>query len=455
MPTTETLRSLECGGDVLCNLQRTSGWSGSSMDSAFGNINFSPSKTSKTSPCDSLETPFPRAKTGIDSNISKVDEAPQVHPGRGNVRYVFEFPNTPMLHLPQKYAVWGIDSSQKHGHHSQNTEKDLPGQIDFDSRHDGNTARDLLHEDKQFLSNDFSINTSQPQSLRENELWPLLIWNEEAWTRNAEKSRTMECMASSDCYTISQCAEPLTDEHMGSISVLGDSLEDQTADPINSLMCEETFVDEDFIIDGLFPCSASKPGETNLAAAPQAYRRSHTYSAPNEVYALDLIQTGCSGVSIEAKSPPRKPSSRRQTTSRPPGIYFEGLRLSDSPVKGSGNRSGTNQPSRFCHICLRRAERLPLMACGRLRNGLCRKVVCERCFNDFGYDWESSAAPGSGWICTHCRKTSVQLSRKSRRHHIFLIRLHPEKTVFNGALTTKFLRFFFFFFFFFFFCAMR
>lgn len=62
------------------------------------------------------------------------------------------------------------------------------------------------------------------------------------------------------------------------------------------------------------------------------------------------------------------------------------------------------QPSRFCHICLRRAERVAVMACGRLRSGGCRKVVCERCFAEFGYDWEGAVASGARWTCTHCRQ---------------------------------------------------
>lgn len=88
------------------------------------------------------------------------------------------------------------------------------------------------------------------------------------------------------------------------------------------------------------------------------------------------------------------------------GIYFQGKRL-ENVGKKSDRRGNSTQPSRFCHICLRRAERVPLMACGRLRSGLCRKVVCEKCFIEFGYDWDVAASPNSNWLCPHCRKTYV------------------------------------------------
>lgn len=85
-----------------------------------------------------------------------------------------------------------------------------------------------------------------------------------------------------------------------------------------------------------------------------------------------------------------------------PGIYCNGQLIeSSSPTKKSGI-----QPSRFCHICLRRAERVALLGCSRLGRG-CRKVICERCFTRFGWDWETAARSGSEWTCTHCRNVYV------------------------------------------------
>lgn len=83
-----------------------------------------------------------------------------------------------------------------------------------------------------------------------------------------------------------------------------------------------------------------------------------------------------------------------------PGIYCNGLLLGSKP---SMQRTGS-KPSRFCHICLRRAERVALLACSRIRKGGCRKVICERCFVEFGWGWDGAAQPGSEWTCTHCRQ---------------------------------------------------
>lgn len=61
------------------------------------------------------------------------------------------------------------------------------------------------------------------------------------------------------------------------------------------------------------------------------------------------------------------------------------------------------QPSRFCHICLRRAGRVALLACSNAKEGTCRKVICEKCFNCFGWSWDEASNPESNWTCTHCR----------------------------------------------------
>lgn len=67
------------------------------------------------------------------------------------------------------------------------------------------------------------------------------------------------------------------------------------------------------------------------------------------------------------------------------------------------------QPSRFCHICLRRAGRVTLLACGNALEGSCRKVVCEKCFESFGWDWAAALKPNSMWTCTHCRQAYVSM----------------------------------------------
>lgn len=89
------------------------------------------------------------------------------------------------------------------------------------------------------------------------------------------------------------------------------------------------------------------------------------------------------------------------------GIYHNGV-IMPSPLEtqaiNSEARSGPGQPSRFCHICLRRAERVSLIACSRLKRGQCRKVICEKCFDEYGWNWHASISAEAKWECTHCRK---------------------------------------------------
>lgn len=67
-------------------------------------------------------------------------------------------------------------------------------------------------------------------------------------------------------------------------------------------------------------------------------------------------------------------------------------------------------PSRFCHVCGRKAATTRVALCGRLIDGLCRKVVCERCI--IKYNWEKDApvgknTPDKNWSCPHCRGVCV------------------------------------------------
>lgn len=74
----------------------------------------------------------------------------------------------------------------------------------------------------------------------------------------------------------------------------------------------------------------------------------------------------------------------------------DGIRKGKVAGAGGGNMRG---PSKFCHICLRRGERIEQLACTGVR---CRKVTCEKCFIDFGWDYTYAKAI-SDWTCCHCR----------------------------------------------------
>lgn len=91
------------------------------------------------------------------------------------------------------------------------------------------------------------------------------------------------------------------------------------------------------------------------------------------------------------------------------GVYINGV-LQDfteeddnKTYKSMEEVAEKKRPSRFCHICLRKAERVTVVACGHIFSGQCRKVVCRRCFKEQGWDWDTAITKGSGWACPHCR----------------------------------------------------
>ena len=63
-----------------------------------------------------------------------------------------------------------------------------------------------------------------------------------------------------------------------------------------------------------------------------------------------------------------------------------------------------SEPSRFCHICGRKAINLRVAPCGRIIGNHCRKVVCERCVEKHRLDDAPlHGEPVASWSCPHCR----------------------------------------------------
>lgn len=65
-------------------------------------------------------------------------------------------------------------------------------------------------------------------------------------------------------------------------------------------------------------------------------------------------------------------------------------------------------PSNYCHICSRTPNRgIRLAVCSGLREGFCRKVVCERCFTEYslGCAFEEASKSTIDWKCVHCQGT--------------------------------------------------
>lgn len=70
------------------------------------------------------------------------------------------------------------------------------------------------------------------------------------------------------------------------------------------------------------------------------------------------------------------------------------------PRRGKFYQNAT--PSSHCHVCARTAKAVRFAVCARLAAGLCRKVICDKCFARFGWDWDAAAADPA-WTCPHCR----------------------------------------------------
>mmetsp|Transcript_3506 Transcript_3506/g.7599 ORF Transcript_3506/g.7599 Transcript_3506/m.7599 type:complete len:852 (-) Transcript_3506:131-2686(-) len=70
---------------------------------------------------------------------------------------------------------------------------------------------------------------------------------------------------------------------------------------------------------------------------------------------------------------------------------------------GGGERTeGGDLRSHYCHVCLRHSKTVRQVACSKLRLGHCRKVVCERCFAQFGWNWALACDESTAWLCPHC-----------------------------------------------------
>lgn len=83
---------------------------------------------------------------------------------------------------------------------------------------------------------------------------------------------------------------------------------------------------------------------------------------------------------------------------------FKPFPLTNIIVKQRPKRFKAPKPSRFCHVCGRRAQKASVATCGRISEGLCRKVVCSHCIARYGWDASGLNQDGmnSSWLCPHC-----------------------------------------------------
>mmetsp|Transcript_5155 Transcript_5155/g.12601 ORF Transcript_5155/g.12601 Transcript_5155/m.12601 type:complete len:251 (-) Transcript_5155:143-895(-) len=62
-------------------------------------------------------------------------------------------------------------------------------------------------------------------------------------------------------------------------------------------------------------------------------------------------------------------------------------------------------PSRFCHICWRSSTTVRMVVCTNIHIRRCRKVECEKCFENrhAADEFLHASLPESSWQCSHCR----------------------------------------------------
>lgn len=400
MSTIETMYPVDHASDSLCNLPKLGGMVRALCESAVANRESSSSQGSEQ---------FDSHGAVVDSSAVRVantyEETPNVNQAWGSTKYVFDFPTPPLIHASQSITIAGIQHPTRGLSLSSTVVRGNDQYRSSDGSGNNSTADWISEEFHISHCKDALSNLLQPVSVNHTALSSLAITRAETSSPACLESFQSDILGHGHTQITSDAPE---------LEPVGEGLvfpqeevrhDPETEDALNALRCNEILTPEDFMLGDVLvdnaPLPAGSLGETNFSSNLQEIPLP---SPPPHIPALRLVPTGTPTKVLQLTGPPRKTGSRRVKSSRRPGIYFEGALLCDGTESGNENRGGTNQPSRFCHICLRRAERMPLMACARLRSGLCRKVVCERCFNDFGYNWGAAAAPDSGWTCTHCRK---------------------------------------------------
>ncbi len=104
-------------------------------------------------------------------------------------------------------------------------------------------------------------------------------------------------------------------------------------------------------------------------------------------------------------------------------------------AKPNTNITKSKISSRFCHVCGRKTDRIRVAPCGRVKDGLCRKVVCEKCCKKMGIAGETPLGlePDRNWKCPHCSGTCIPSAqcgtyrRTNFKRHQALIRRRREK----------------------------
>lgn len=114
-----------------------------------------------------------------------------------------------------------------------------------------------------------------------------------------------------------------------------------------------------------------------------------------------------------------------QPSSRGSGRTHAGSERHSTVAKQRPKQYKRPTASRFCHVCGRKSSNVAVAVCSRIEQGLCRKVVCEFCFDKYGWDREAldvakrmqekegkDVEPLKGrkrvWECPHCLGKCVE-----------------------------------------------
>mmetsp|Transcript_10494 Transcript_10494/g.22190 ORF Transcript_10494/g.22190 Transcript_10494/m.22190 type:complete len:654 (+) Transcript_10494:86-2047(+) len=81
----------------------------------------------------------------------------------------------------------------------------------------------------------------------------------------------------------------------------------------------------------------------------------------------------------------------------------EELMRSMGSKKPKIRRYANTEASKFCHVCARSMDTVRAISCFNTVFGVCRKIVCEKCFQQNGWDWDAASKPGARWACIHCK----------------------------------------------------
>lgn len=146
---------------------------------------------------------------------------------------------------------------------------------------------------------------------------------------------------------------------------------------------------------------------------------------------------------VPAEFPPKSLAARSS-----PGVSECGLLKPMVKRTPRIRRYARAKPSRFCHVCARPAQSSELLACKNVSFGVCRKAVCQRCFEEQGWNWSQSKEHPSSFSCCHCRRDcpsnaqcrTYQRTNERRRVTCMRKRMLVEDALANGGDVEAILR---------------